>query len=139
MKISAKVDYACRALLELALHWPKETPFVIEEIAKKQKIPNKFLTHILLQLKQLGYVESVRGKRGGYLLAKQPKDINVWDIYVNFSEAILKKSKKKGFEDIIANMWLEIVERMEFAMRKVTFENLVAQQREQGKVISFDI
>lgn len=69
MKISAKIDYACRALLiELGLHWPDNRPMQVSAIAKRQKIPMNFLVHILITLKELGYVDSIRGKSGGYVL-----------------------------------------------------------------------
>ena len=77
MRISAKIDYACRALLELSLHWPNNIPLQINTIAQNQQMPVKFLTQILLQLKQIGYVQSVRGKKGGYLLAKAPQKIRL--------------------------------------------------------------
>ena len=49
MKIIAKTDYACRALLELSLHWPKQEPLQVTAIADNQQIPIKFLIHILIQ------------------------------------------------------------------------------------------
>ena len=75
MKISAKTDYACKAIFELVMHWPKPEPLAINVIARSQRIPIKFLTHILLQLKTMGMVESIRGQRGGYLLVKA-NDLN---------------------------------------------------------------
>ena len=83
MKISAKMDYACRALLELALHWPDLTPMQISEIAKRQEIPIKFLVHIMIHLKERGYVNSVRGNKGGYLLAKAPAEIHFGEVIEN--------------------------------------------------------
>jgi Rrf2 family protein len=71
MKLSAKSDYALRAILELSLHWPKNEPLSLTTIAKRQQIPLKFLSHILLHLKDIGLVHSLRGKEGGYLLAKR--------------------------------------------------------------------
>src|SRR2546427_7062657 len=84
MKISAKIDYACRALIELALHWPDRTPLQIRTIAKRQKIPIKFLVHILIHLKQLGLTQSVRGKSGGYVLAQSPTNIKLNMIIKSF-------------------------------------------------------
>jgi len=72
MRISAKCDYACRALVELSFHWPKKIPLRIQQMSEKQEIPERFLVQILLQLKRLGFVTSSRGKNGGYNLAKAP-------------------------------------------------------------------
>jgi Rrf2 family transcriptional regulator, cysteine metabolism repressor len=77
MRISARVSYACYALLELSMHWPEDNPVQIHQIAKKQSIPIKYLILILLQLKQLGLIRSIRGKKGGYLLARAPNTITL--------------------------------------------------------------
>lgn len=55
----------------------KEKPVLIAEISKKKKIPLKFLENILLDLKKAGILESKKGKGGGYLLAKNPKDVQL--------------------------------------------------------------
>jgi len=75
MKITFKGDYALKALLDLSINYGK--PQAIEEIAKRQDIPAKFLEQILLWLKKGGFVKSIRGKKGGYLLAKDPKAITM--------------------------------------------------------------
>ena len=94
MKISAKIDYACRALLELALHWPNSTPMQVAAIAKRQRIPMNFLVHILITLKELGYVDSVRGKNGGYVLVKHPQDVRLSAVIKNFGGLGLSSEKK---------------------------------------------
>lgn len=75
MKITFKGDYALKALLDLSIHYGKPQP--IEDIAKRQDIPGKFLEQILLWLKKGGFVKSVRGKKGGYQLSKDPKSITM--------------------------------------------------------------
>jgi Rrf2 family protein len=74
MHISAKADYAMRALIALAAHeGPK--PLKAEEIARTQSIPLKFLENILVELRKDGLVSSQRGAVGGYRLAQDPKAI----------------------------------------------------------------
>ncbi len=80
MRISARCDYACRALLELALHWPNIEPVQTYTISEKQDIPMKYLVQILIQLKRMGLVESARGKHGGYSLAKPPNKISLGEV-----------------------------------------------------------
>ncbi|MFH1709713.1 MAG: Rrf2 family transcriptional regulator [bacterium] len=75
MKITFKGDYALKALLDLSIHYGKPQP--IEEIAKRQDIPAKFLEQILLWLKKGGFVKSLRGKHGGYMLSRDPKNITM--------------------------------------------------------------
>jgi len=80
MNISSRCEYGYRAVLELAQHRDREEPLIIESIAARRGIPEKFLVHILLQLKRAGIVRSVRGAHGGYLLAKPPEAISFLDI-----------------------------------------------------------
>jgi len=80
MKISAKCDYAMRALLELALRYPREVPVQIQEIAARQAIPIKYLVQILIQLKRADLVTSRRGKAGGYFLSRPPSRITLGEV-----------------------------------------------------------
>ncbi len=79
MKISAKAEYALRAVTYLASRYG-EGCVPIHDIARAKNIPLKFLEQILLQLKASGYAESKRGAKGGYNLAKDPKDITLAEI-----------------------------------------------------------
>ena len=72
--ISKKTKYGLNALILLAKEFHRG-PVLISELSRKEKIPKKFLEHILLNLKNHGLLKSVRGKGGGYLLAKDPKEI----------------------------------------------------------------
>ncbi len=78
MRVSAKVDYAVRAALELTV--AGEGPVKGERIAEAQKIPLKFLENILSELRRAGIVGSQRGAEGGYWLAKPAKRVSVADI-----------------------------------------------------------
>src|SRR5262245_54133566 len=80
MKLSAKAEYACLAVLELALRHDRPEPARLAEIAGANAIPERFLVQILLQLKGAGFVSSVRGASGGYRLALEPREISLWDI-----------------------------------------------------------
>jgi Rrf2 family protein len=74
--LSSRTKYATRALLDLTLH--RETgPVLIHDIAERQNIPVKFLEQILLTLKQQGFVDSRKGRGGGYFLAKPPQAITL--------------------------------------------------------------
>jgi Rrf2 family protein len=74
--LSKKTQYAFKALMYLAEE-QKNGPVLIAEIAKKKKIPLKFLENILLELKNAGYLKSKKGKGGGYLFAVEPKEIKL--------------------------------------------------------------
>lgn len=76
MKISRKGEYALRAMIYLSLNYQKG-PVQIKKIADKEKLPKKFLEQILLELKNAGLVESIRGAGGGYNLIKSPDKITL--------------------------------------------------------------
>jgi Rrf2 family protein len=80
MRISAKAEYACLAVIELARSGTNGTPRRVREIAEAQGIPDRYLVHILLQLKVAGIVQSARGSDGGYHLVRRAEDISVADI-----------------------------------------------------------
>jgi Rrf2 family protein len=78
VQISAKADYAVRAMTELAAHGGG--PVKGERLAAAQQIPPKFLEAILAQLRQAGLLHSRRGAEGGYWLARPPAEITLADI-----------------------------------------------------------
>ena len=80
MLVSAKAEYACLAMLELAARHGDPKPVRLADIAEKHGIPQRFLVQILLQLKGSGLVASTRGAAGGYLLARPPEDISLADV-----------------------------------------------------------
>ncbi len=78
MRVSAKVDYALRAMLELAAAPPG--PLKSERISSAQEIPQKFLENILLDLRHASLVTSQRGAEGGYALARPASEISLADV-----------------------------------------------------------
>ncbi len=77
--LSRKSKYAINALVYLAKRFEKG-PILISQIAESEKIPQKFLEAILLDLKNFGILNSKKGKGGGYFLSKHPDNVNVADI-----------------------------------------------------------
>jgi Rrf2 family protein len=77
MKISAKTEYACIAMLELASQFGSGEPVQIRRIAERHDVPPRFLVQILLQLKGAGLVNSVRGAAGGYQLVVPPEKVSL--------------------------------------------------------------
>lgn len=82
MKISLKVDYACRVMAELArLHGSGELA-QIDHLAQTEAVPANFLAQILIKLRDYGLITSRRGNHGGYTLARPPNEISLHDILV---------------------------------------------------------
>src|SRR6516162_1192457 len=93
MKISAKDEYACSAVLELALNYDSETPVVrVQDIADRHGIPMKFLFQIMQILKRVGIAHSKRGTEGGYVLARDPARITVGDVIRSVSGPFVQLS-----------------------------------------------
>jgi Rrf2 family protein len=140
MRISARCDYACRALLELALHWPQDEPLTIHAIAEKQGIPIRYLVQILIALKNHGFVSSSRGKMGGYNLAVEPKEIYLGEVLRRLGGAFLPvagSAKRKG--SVFADVWKEAELAMSRVLDKVTFEDICEKMKEEGKVLFYQI
>src|SRR5437868_15346499 len=80
MRVSAKAEYACAAMLELAANQDNPQPVRVKAIADAHGIPLRFLVQILLQLKGAGLVASTRGAAGGYHVTRPPEDISLADV-----------------------------------------------------------
>jgi Rrf2 family protein len=80
VKLSVKSDYAARAVLGLARHYGEGGALRVEQLADEQGVPANYLVQILIELKSQGIVRSLRGKDGGYLLARPPGEISLGDV-----------------------------------------------------------
>lgn len=139
MQISAKTNYACRALLELSIHWPSKEPLQIQLISERQLIPVKFLTQILITLKQLGYTQSVRGKKGGYLLSMSPDQINVAEFLQRLGNNDFVLTVLQPDSDVVHRLWSEIDGFILQKMKNISFETLADRKRSLDKTMLFEI
>jgi Rrf2 family protein len=80
MNLSAKTEYACLAMLELAKEYDSGEPVQLRRIAAAHGMPSRFLVQILLQLKGASLVASTRGASGGYRLARSPQEISLAEV-----------------------------------------------------------
>src|SRR5229473_6128344 len=105
MNISVKGEYALQAIFDLAANAGAE-PVKIAEIARRQKIPQKFLELILASLKQGGFVESRRGAEGGYLLSRPPDTITVGEVlrFIEGPQDEKSRVRRQG-ESPFTDMW----------------------------------
>jgi Rrf2 family protein len=87
MKLSRKSDYALRALMTLVASYGRG-PVSVREIAEKNDVPRKFLENIMLEMKSQGWVASVPGRDGGFVLGKAPGEITMGQV-VRFFDGIL--------------------------------------------------
>src|ERR1043165_7013243 len=125
MNISVKTEYALHAIFDLAVP-PQGEPVKIAEIAKRQKIPQKFLELILSSLKQGGFVESRRGAEGGYLLARPANLITIGEVYRFFEGGQNGKSRSKRRTDSpFEDLWRQIDDAVSGVVDRTTFADLL--------------
>src|SRR6266571_2289684 len=124
MKISVKGEYALHAIFDLALQKP-DVPIKIADIARRQKIPQKFLELILAGLKQGGFVESRRGAEGGYLLARSAKSITVGEVlrYVEGRKSS-RNGAKKADGSPFSDMWRRVDDAVSMVIDQTSFAEL---------------
>ncbi len=128
MRISAKGEYAIKALLDLALQ--RERGLIpIQEIAERQAIPQRYLEQVLLSLKRAGLLTSKRGSTGGYHLTRDPEDITVGAV-LRAVEGTRAAFQANASPDLV-DLWLEISEAVSKVVDRVTFGELVARARER--------
>lgn len=134
MHITYKGDYALKVVLDLALHYGNGVA-TIHDLAKRLDIPLKFLEQVLLDLKRGGFVESRRGKVGGYLLARPAAKIKLGEV-VRFVDGAVEpiacvEKKYTGCKDlygcVFRKIWEEVAETTAKIIDRVNFEDLASQ------------
>jgi Rrf2 family protein len=128
MKISAKAEYACLAVLALARQRPDDPPVRIKEISESHAIPERYLVQILLQLKGAGLVASTRGASGGYRLARPASAISLGEVLtaIDGPEAPPREPARPASR-VLAAVW----EHVRAAERAVLDKTSIAQLVEQ--------
>lgn len=129
MNVSARTQYACLAVLELAARQGRGEPVRVRDIAEAHGIPSRFLVQILLQLKGAGLVASTRGAAGGYQLAKDPSEISVADVMQVIEGAIapivLNCTQETAQARVLADIWNEAAQAQHAQLAATTFGELM--------------
>jgi Rrf2 family protein len=129
VRVTAKVDYALRAVLELAA--AGEGPVKGERIAQSQGIPLKFLENILLELRHKGLVQSQRGAEGGYWLARRADEITVAEVIralegplANVRGARPETLAYTGAAELLKEVWIAVRANLRAVLETVTLADL---------------
>lgn len=135
MRISAKGEYAIKAMLDLAMQRGR-TLVPIQEIAARQAIPQRYLEQVLLALKRAGLLTSKRGSTGGYHLTKAPDGITVGAVLraVDGGNAPFESGshgRRNGAGADLAELWNEIGEAVAGVVDRWTLGDLVARAEEK--------
>lgn len=138
MKLSNKGRYGVRALFDLAFHGGG-TSSQIREIAERQSIPPRFLEQIFQDLRRAELVSSKRGPRGGYQLARAPRDVSLGDIIraLEGKLSFYTADEETGHGDaasiaITEAAFRDLAQRIEACFEQVTLEDLCQQAEERG-------
>ena len=136
MKLSVKSDYAARAVLGLARHYPERAALRMEDVADEQGVPPKYLPQILTELKARGIVRSVRGKEGGYLLARPPADITLGDVLRAVQGPLFDTPALSDSHcpPELRRAWQKLQRSLEDAAEAITFAQMLEEGAEKEKM-----
>jgi Rrf2 family protein len=135
MLFSAKAEYACIAMLELAARHGDPQPVRLKAIADAHDIPQRFLVQILLQLKGAGLVHSTRGAAGGYLLARAPDKISlaqVIGVIDRDDRAEARPSDKttpSALKQAVRGVWKEVANAQHRILAETSLSELVRRSQ----------
>jgi Rrf2 family transcriptional regulator, cysteine metabolism repressor len=137
MKVSSKAEYACVAMLELALNHVAQNPVRVKSIAAAHGLEKiSFLVQSLLALKAAGLVESVRGQAGGYRLARPPSEISVADIVYAIDRPQPRPNRKSGpvtgVFRALRGVWKEAQAEEQRFLEAVSLADLVSRTQENS-------
>ncbi len=148
MKISAKDEYACSAVLELSLNYDTDLPVRVQDIADRHGIPMKFLFQIMQILKRVDIVRSRRGTEGGYVMARHPSTVTVGDVIKAVSGPFVQISFDSGKQSDpgsrqTANhfkpIWNDLDRAIGGVLNSVTFEDLARKARAKQHQVMYHI
>ncbi len=141
VRVSTRGDYACRALLSLALHADGSGPTSVRDIAERTGLPQPYLEQILLALKGAGLVRSKRGVGGGYVLARTPEDIRLSEIISAVDGPITLGDFGLPHQDgacdhegqcVLLSIWQVAGDHMRHHLEGYTLASVAAQARGQA-------
>jgi len=137
MKLSTRTRYGIRAILELATHY-NEGPMQIKVIALRQAISIKYLEQLMAILKSAGFVKSVRGAKGGYILAKKPNQIRLNEVFTSLEgpvstvECVQDESYCVRVADCMARqIWLQVQQAIMNVLQAITLQDLLDKAKSE--------
>jgi Rrf2 family transcriptional regulator, cysteine metabolism repressor len=136
LKLSVKSDYAARAVLGLARHYPKGAAQRVDHLAAEQGVPANYLIQILIELKAQGIAKSVRGKEGGYLLARPPAEITLGDVLRAVHGQVFDTPalSDPNCPPELRRAWQRLKSTMDESADGITFQRLLEEGAEKEKM-----
>jgi Rrf2 family protein len=136
VKLSVKSDYAARAVLGLARHDVAGTALRAEDLAAEQGVPANYLVQILIELKAQGIVRSLRGKQGGYLLARSPAQITLGDVLRAVHGTVFDTPalSDQDCPPELRGAWRKLQQTLAAAADAINFQQLLEESAEKEKM-----
>ena len=136
MKLSVKSDYAARAVLALARHFPTGVALRVEDVAAEQGVPANYLVQILIELKAQGIAKSIRGKEGGYLLARPPAEITLGDVLRAVHGQVFDTPALSDPDcpPELRRAWKTLQRAMESTANDISFQRLIEESAAKEKM-----
>ena len=133
MKLTTKVHYSVKALLDLTLQ-PNFGPASVRSIAMRQQLPTPYLEKLLIQLRQADIVRAYRGTSGGYQLAKAPEDITLEQIFLALEETMEPltppdSSDTQATDWVTQSVWRQLQQKFNQALYSITLAELYFDAR----------
>jgi len=133
MKISTKGRYGLRILIDLATHDP-DKPRLVRDIAASQQISEKYISRLIIDLRRARLVRSVRGMKGGFFLARSPREITLLEILetmegtLSVVDCVMQPEKcAQNGHCTARNIWKKLNDGIREQMRGITFEDILAE------------
>jgi Rrf2 family protein len=132
--ISARTEYAVRAMLILAeAATDASGPVSVETLAYRQTLPRKFLEAIVADLKNAGLVHSTRGARGGYALARPPRDISLGDVFRAVDGPLAEvrglrphETRYEGVAEHLATVWVAVRASLRSVLDETSLDDVLS-------------
>jgi Rrf2 family protein len=136
VKLSVKSDYAARAVLALARKYHTGNAQRVEALAVSEGIPANYLVQILIELKGQKIVRSLRGKEGGYLLARPPAEISLGDVLRSLHGQVFDTPALSDPQcpAELRTAWQRLQQALEAAADSMTFQRLLEEGQDRGKM-----
>ena len=144
MRLSTRTRYGIRAMLELAENVGRG-PLQLRIIARRQDISAKYLDQLMAILKSAGFVRSIRGSKGGYILAKAPEQIKLSDVFCCLEGPVVtvectenENYCARAADCVARQVWTQVQEAVMAVLQSLTFQDLVDRTK-TNKALDYQI
>jgi Rrf2 family protein len=144
VRISQKVEYAVRAMIDLAAQGTEHT-VRSGSIARRAGVPEKYLEAILVELGRAGLVSSRRGPEGGHRLARSPSTIRLLDIYAAVEGPLAlappraRRAGPPGLDRVVGDIWRDIEQAVGTVLDATTLDELAKRAQAGREILDFNI